>query len=140
MKTFADLQVGEVLPALDATITQELIDSDVTMTDDAFERSGYYGAPIAPPWVTHADFDRHLRAAGVYMSGIIAAKSSQKYFAPLKLGTAIHTTCEVVERYERKGRDYVVLEFVTTDDQGTVLIRKRDTFLQLRNVPAGEAK
>ena len=58
MTTFADLQIGDVLPALDATITQELIDGDVTIDDTAFERSGYYGTPIAPPWVTHADFDK----------------------------------------------------------------------------------
>lgn len=138
-KTFADLRVGDTLPALDATITREWIDTDVTLTHGDLERSSHFGVPIAPPALTHADFDRFLRNAGFQMSGIISTKTSQKYFAPVKLGTVIHTTCEVVDRYERKGREYVTFEFVTTGEQGQVLLTKRDTFLQMPLKEDGEA-
>jgi hypothetical protein len=80
--------------------------------------------------VTNADFDRFLRANGFTMSGIIPTKTTQEYFAPVMVGSTFTVTCMVAERFERKGRDYVTFEFVTTDENGNVLIKKRDTFLQ----------
>ena len=65
------------------------------------------------------------------MNGIIPTKTHHEYLAPLKVGTTISTSCTVVDRSERKERVYITFEFVTSDSDGTVLLRKRDTLMQL---------
>ena len=134
MKTFADLQVGQRFPPLELTVTEDWISTDVALAHDPNppERNpAHFGSVIAPPTLTNADFDRFLRANGFTMSGVIPTKTRQEYFAPLHLGQTIRTTAEVVDTYERKGRIYVTFEFVTTDLTGRVLIKKRDTLLQM---------
>ncbi|GIW06072.1 MAG: hypothetical protein KatS3mg060_0877 [Dehalococcoidia bacterium] len=134
MKTFADLEVGQRLPPIELTVTEEWIATDIALAHDPNppeKNPDLFGSVIAPPTLTNADFDRFLRANGFSMSGVIPTKTRQEYFAPLHLGQTIQTTCEVVDKYERKGRTYVTFEFVTTDQTGRVLVKKRDTFLQM---------
>ena len=64
------------------------------------------------------------------VTGIIPTKTSQEYFGPVMVGSTFTVTCKIAERFERKGRDYVTFEFVTTDENGKLLMKKRDTFLQ----------
>ncbi|MFN8533074.1 MAG: MaoC family dehydratase [Dehalococcoidia bacterium] len=134
MKTFVDLEVGQRLPPLQVPVTTEWIATDVALAQDpaAPEKNpDHFGGPIASPTLTNADFDRFLRANEYNMSGVIPTKTKQEYFGPLHLGQTIETTCEVIDKYERKGRTYITFEFVTSDLTGKVLMKKRDTFLQM---------
>jgi acyl dehydratase len=134
MKTFADLQVGDRFPPLRLEVTEEWVATDLALAQDPTppERDpSLFGAPVAPPTLTNADFDRFLRAHGFSMSGVIPTKTRHEYFAPIFIGQMIETTGEVVDKYERKGRTYVTFEFVTTDLEGRILLKKRDTLLQM---------
>jgi hypothetical protein len=140
-KTFRDLQAGDTLPAEEVPVTPEWVATYVASIADAtpwyVERSPF-GGPVAPLTLTNADFDRFLRANDFSMSGVIPTKTSQEYFGPPMVGSTITVTCRIAERFERKGRDYVTFEFVTTDQNGKVLIKKRDTFLQIPEVAKEE--
>lgn len=134
MKTFADLEVGLRLPPMNATVTEDWIATDIALANDPNppeKNPDHFGSIIAPPTLTNADFDRFLRANGFDMSGVIPTKTRHEYFGPLHLGQPLVTTCEVVDKYERKGRTYVTFEFVTSDLTGRVLVKKRDTLLQM---------
>jgi acyl dehydratase len=129
--------VGDTLPALEMPVTQDWVASHIETTQDAtpwyVDRSPF-GGPIAPPTLTGADFDRFLRTNVFEMSGIIPTGTSQEYFSPVMVGSTVTVTCQVVERFERKGRDYVTFEFVTSDPTGKVLMKKRNTYLQMPEV------
>jgi len=132
-KSFVDLQVGDTLPSMQVPVEPSWVAQYVRNTQDGtpwYAESSPFGGPVAPPTITNADFDRFLRANGFTMSGIIPTKTSQEYFGPVMVGSTFTVTCTIAERFERKGRNYVTFEFVTTDENGKVLIKKRDTFLQ----------
>ncbi len=141
-KTFHDLQIGDTLPTMRYPVTPDWVETYLLGTQDEtpwYHDSSPFGGPVAPPTITNADFDRFLRANNYIMSGVIPTKTSQEYYASVPVGTTLVTTCTIVDKSERKGRDYITFEFVTTDEQGRLLMKKRDTFLQLREILTGEA-
>ena len=133
-RTFSTLSVGETLPTMTFEVSQEWVAKDSNFKQDSSPWAtgpSPWGGPVAPPTLTNADFDRFLRANDFVMNGIIPTKTHHEYLAPLKVGTTISTSCTVVDRSERKERVYITFEFVTSDSDGTVLLRKRDTLMQL---------
>lgn len=139
-KTFADLKVGDTLPAMTFEVTPEWVkhDSDFKADDSPwYTEKSPWGGPVAPATLTNADFDRFLRANDFIMSGIIPTKTAHEYHHPMKIGATATTTCTIVEAFERKGRNYVTFEFVTTDNEGNLIIKKRDTLLQMPDVAKG---
>ncbi|MFN8535347.1 MAG: MaoC family dehydratase [Dehalococcoidia bacterium] len=133
-KIFADLKIGDELTPAEFDVTPEWVENDARFKEDPspwYTGPSPWGGPVAPPTLTNADFDRFLRANDFLMSGIIPTKTSHEYHGPVKVGSRIRTTCTVVDVSERKGRHYVTFEFLTTDDSGKVLVKKRDTLLQM---------
>ena len=134
---FADLKVGDELPPMEFPVTEDWVTTDTVSKDDTnpwYSEGSPFGGPVAPPTLTNADFDRFLRANGFVMSGVMPVGTDHEYFGPIMVGSTVRVTCKIAERYERKGRDYVTFEFVTTDTDGKVLMTKRDTLLQMPQI------
>jgi hypothetical protein len=133
-QTFAELQVGDTFPPMESTVTVEGVERHSGFRDDDhpwYRGPSPWGGPIAPLTVNNADFDRFLRANDFPMNGIIPTKTSREFYGPVMVGSTITTTCTVVEAFERKGRHYITFEYIATDESGKVLIKKRDTLLQM---------
>jgi acyl dehydratase len=136
-RTFADLAVGETLPDQVSTVTPEWVGRDSENKQDEnpwYTSDSPWGGPVASPTLTNADFDRFMRANDIVMSGVIPTSTRHEYFAPLMVGQEIVTSCTVADVTERKGRTYLTLEFETRDPSGTLLVRKRDTLLQMPEI------
>jgi 3-hydroxybutyryl-CoA dehydratase len=74
-----------------------------------------YGEPIAHPTLlgNQALFLRHTRyvvPAGLH------AKMSFEFLRPVRLGRRVRSRGRVVEKYERRGRQFMVTEFVAADE------------------------
>ncbi len=139
-KTLADFKVGDTYPSITSTLPKERTESYVSYNDDPnpwYHTDSPFGGPIAPLTLNNADFDRFLRANNFPMNGLFPVKVSREWYAPVLLGTTIVTSCEIVEAYERKGRHYVTFEFVVSDEQGNVLMKKHDTLMQLPQAAQG---
>lgn len=89
--------------------------------------------PIAPPTLVHIDKLRLYKLAcpgGVGSSARIHYEFDATIHAPVPAGTRIRTSGKVVERYVKKGREYVVTDIemrTTADDR--LLISYRDTVI-----------
>lgn len=57
----------------------------------------------------------------------IWAKSEHEFFKPLMIGTKVTIRGRVVDKYTRRGKYYVVAEYETTDGSGELLMRSRET-------------
>ncbi len=140
MKLFRDLKVGDTLPTMQYEIDPAWVERDTRAKGDNnpwYLESSPFGGSIAPPTINNADFDRFLRANQYSMSGVIPMQTSHEYFGPLMVGSTVTTTCTVAERWERKGREYVTFQFETSDAAGNLLMRKRDTLLQVTQIAEG---
>lgn len=109
--------------------------------DELFFEPGLLDRPLVHPTLlaNQALFLRHGRytvPAGLH------ARMSFEFLAPIPLGTRARTTGRVVDTYHRRDKPYMVTEFVTSDDQGTGLVRGRFVqmlFAQATAPPPGSA-
>jgi acyl dehydratase len=81
---------------------------------------------FAPPLLYHSEVYQH--AERWYLKNLVGnlhARQEWEMFAPIQIGRPLHTRSTVVERYRRRGRDFVVNEVDYTDPEGTLLVRGR---------------
>jgi acyl dehydratase len=128
-----DVETGRVEIAItDAVIESYLGSMDL---DIAWFTTGAapYATRIAPP-----DMVPKLAMEPLfqdYLNGKIGqnirAKQAFKFFAPVAVGTTVRGVGHLVEKYERRGRRFVTLEALFTDDAGRHLVLDRRTQMLL---------
>ena len=85
-----------------------------------------FGGPIAPPLLFHSEVYRHPERWYLKkLVGNLHARQEWLLFAPLRPGSSVHTRSTLVDRYTRRGRDYLVNEVDFTDTEGRLLVRSR---------------
>jgi len=87
--------------------------------------------PVPPDFVAkhcmHELFDSAFDAMGPN----IRAKQAFDFFAPVEVGDELHAVGYVVDRYERRGKWFITLEGLYTNEQGDLVLRDRRTQLKL---------
>lgn len=119
-RSYDELEVGTRSGPYRETVTAEL----------ASRLAGSIGQPVAvtsaPPAVFPILFLRALRRSmGGIPSGAILAKQELEFHAVLPVGTVVQTTTWVSEKYVRRGRPYVVIEFDIRDPAGERIVTGR---------------
>jgi hypothetical protein len=87
--------------------------------------SSPFGGPVAPALIRHSEMfvDRRWYLPNIY--GNLHAKQEWELFAPISVGEHITAHSLVVDRYIKRGRDYVVNEVLLLGDDGRVCARSR---------------
>jgi 3-hydroxybutyryl-CoA dehydratase len=55
------------------------------------------------------------------------AKMEFRFLAPIQPGMRVRSRGTVIDKYERRGKRYMVTEFVTEDERGTPLVQGQFT-------------
>jgi acyl dehydratase len=94
---------------------------------DALDDHNPLWARVAPPLLHHSECYKHL--GDWYLKnlfGNLHAQQDWELFAPIPIGAALRTRSTIIDRYHKRGRDYVVNE---TDcmlaEDGRLLVRGR---------------
>ena len=129
--TYEVLQVGEEFTSNDHVVTPEDIEAYAFAVDDHhpwFTGDSPFGGPIAHPTLlaNQALMMRHNRY--VVHAGL-HARMEFEFLEPLRPGMRVRSYGRVVDKYERRGKPYMVTEFTTQAEDGTVLVRGR--FVQM---------
>jgi acyl dehydratase len=61
----------------------------------------------------------------------IWAKSEHEFIKPMKVGSKVFIRGKVVDKYIKRGREYIVSEFETVDENGEVLLKSRETSINV---------
>ena len=122
--------VGEEFMSDDFLVKPEDVDTFAYAVDDHnpwyFEDSPF-GGPIAHPTLlgNQALLMRHgkyIVPAGLH------AKMQFEFLEPVRVGMRVRTRGKVIDKYERRGRHYMVTEFETrAEETGTALTRGQFT-------------
>lgn len=106
---------------------------------DALDDPSPLYAELAPSLLFHSECYKVLGEWYLKnLFGNLHARQDWELFQPIPIGAAVRTRSTIVERYHKRGRDYVVNETdVVADDDGRLLVRGRthQSFLP----PRGEA-
>jgi hypothetical protein len=118
--TYDQIEVGKSL----GTIT-ETVDADL-----AGSLAGPIGEPgaatVAPPAVFPVLFLKALRRTlGGIPNGGVLAKQEFEFGPPLPVGSEVEIEVSVSDKYVRRERPYVVVEFTLRDGQGVQVLTGR---------------
>lgn len=127
---YEDVSVGEQFVSSDTVVKPEDIETFAYAVDDRhpwYCQESPFGGRIAHPTLlgNQALMMRHNKyiiPAGLH------AKMAYEFVEPVKLGMRVRSYGKVIDKYEKRGRHYMVTQFETRDeDTGTVLTRGQFT-------------
>ena len=129
------LKVGEEFVSNEQVVTPEDIETYAFAVDDHhpwfFEESPF-GGPIAHPTIL-ANQALHLRHSKYVVRAGLHAKMEFEFLEPIRPGVRARSRGTVIDKYERRGKPYMVTEYVTEAEDGTVLVRGRFTQMLFRD-------
>ena len=131
--TYEGLKVGEEFVSDEHLVTPEDIETHAFAVDDHhswFFEASPFGTPIAHPTLLGNQALR-LRHTRYIVHAGLHARMEFEFLEPIRPGVRARSRGTVVDKYERRGKPYMVTEFVTEDEAGTVLVRGRFTQMLL---------
>ena len=138
--TYDTLMVGEEFVSDTKLITPEDIETYAFAVDDEhpwFFGDSPFGGPIAHPTIC-ANQALGLRHTKYVLHAGLHAKMEFQFLAPITVGTRVRSRGRVIDKYERRGRPYMVTEYVTEDaETGAVLVRGQFTQMLIRDSEEG---
>jgi acyl dehydratase len=94
---------------------------------DALDDHNPLWSSYAPPLLHHSECYKHL--GDWYLKnlfGNLHAQQDWEIFAPIPIGSVLRTRSTIIDRYQKRGRDYVVNETDCLDERdGRLLVRGR---------------
>jgi hypothetical protein len=129
---YDDLKIGFKFPTVSCRLDKDTISSYLKATEDG--NPLYFNESIVPP-MTVAIYGRLgyiLDMARFELSlpkGLIHAKQMYEFTGVIREDELITTYTEVVDRYIKNNRKYVVIEMVTKNEEGKTVIIGRMTIV-----------
>jgi hypothetical protein len=136
--TLDSLQVGEEFVSDDHLVIPEDIETHGFAVEDDHP---WLAEGTAPPTVM-ANQALHLRHSKYIVHAGLHARMEFNFLEPIRLGMRVRTKGKVIDKYERRGKPYMVTEYVTEDDTGRVLVRGQVTQMIIPEpeAPYGDAR
>lgn len=123
---FDAIQIGQDLGTVEMTLDEDTVDDRLKLVQWQ-ARELVDRLHIAPPGITVHQHPRMRFATLTSVRAAIWAKSEQEFLKPMKMGSKVFIRGRIVDKYVKRGRNYVVTEFETVDEDGEVLLRSRET-------------
>jgi len=121
--TLDALRVGEEFVSDDHLVIPEDIEAYGFAVEDDHP---WLAEEVAPPTLM-ANQALHLRHSRYIVHAGLHARMEFNFLEPIRLGMRVRTRGKVIDKYERRGKPYMVTEYVTEDDTGRVLVRGQFT-------------
>ncbi len=129
--SYTNIEAGEELGQKEILITDAIIRECADAIESNhpwyFEDSPF-GGRIAPPTIFDNDTLRTLDE-NYERFGSIHAKQAWEFKNPARLGKKVTFTVRVIDKYIKRGRNYIVMELVALDEDGLEICRGRHASL-----------
>jgi hypothetical protein len=121
--TYDALRVGDEFVSDDHLVIPEDIETHAFSVEDDYP---WLEESVAPPTLM-ANQALHLRHSRYVVRAGLHARMEFNFVEPIRPGMRVRTRGKVIDKYERRGKPYMVTEYVTADETGTVLVRGQFT-------------
>jgi acyl dehydratase len=133
-----NIEVGEEFGPVEVAISDHDLKSYAYAVDDFhpwYVQNSPFGARVVPPGLlalalfnlVYCTYDRGL------LHGLHAREELQ-LFGPVGLGQSVRLRARVVDKFLKRGEQYIVVDGHATDDRGKTLIRTRQAEILRENV------
>ena len=128
IRGYEDIPIGMEMGPLEITVDDAYLDQ--RMVNIQWENKAPLEAQgLVPPGITIVNHARMKFMALPNMKASIWAKSEHEFIKPIKIGSKVTIRGKVIEKFEKRGRNYVISEYETVDENGEVLLRSWETGL-----------
>ena len=127
--TYDTLRVGEEFVSDEHLVTPEDIETYAYAVGDHhpwFSGPSPFDGPVAHPTLIGNQALR-LRHSKYTVHAGLHAKMRFEFLDPVRPGMRVRSRGKVIDKYERRGKRYMVTEFVTEDTSGRPLVRGQFT-------------
>ncbi len=126
-----DAQVGDTIGPYRYRLTQEMAEYAAALQEgdsSRYTNDTSFGGPIAPGCVTDNDYflawkDKFVAEEAVH------AKAEHYYINPPLIGKELIVTGRVSDKYDKRGKGFLVFETVTRDEDGREIVGSKNTLL-----------
>ena len=127
--TFEALQVGETFVSNEHLVTPDDVETYAFAVDDHhswFFGASPFGGPVVHPTLLGNQalgmrHNKYIVHAGLH------AKMEFHFLQPVRPGMRVRSRGKLIDKYERRGKHFMVTEYVTEDEHGTPLVRGQFT-------------
>jgi acyl dehydratase len=133
--TYEGLTVGEEFVSNEQLVTPEDIETYAFAVDDHhpwFLEDSPFGGAVGHPTLMANQALRMRHNTYIVRAGL-HAKMEFEFVEPIRPGMRVRSRGTVIDKYERRGKPYMVTEYVTEDEHGTVLVRGQFTQMLFRD-------
>jgi acyl dehydratase len=131
--TYDVLSIGEEFVSDEHLVTPEDIETYAFAVEDDhpwFFGPSPFGGPVAHPTLL-ANQALRLRHSKYIVHAGLHARMESHFLEPIRPGVRARSRGTLIDKYERRGKQYMVTEFVTEDEGGTALVRGQFTQMLL---------
>ena len=120
-------KIGDEFEPIEIVVTEEMVERNAFANDDYnpwYMEDSPFGGRIASP--TFLTFHESRIFRGYYAippGGSLHQKLEIEFINPLKVGKKLKMSGKLVDRYNKRGRDYFVAEYLVVDEDGAEIIR-----------------
>jgi hypothetical protein len=125
---YEEIVIGEELPVLEITPEEDLQGRYLIALED--DNPWYYKeSPFGGPIVHHALLDGSPMVAAMqkyeFPFAWVHAKQDTEFINPAPLGKPLCVHSKIIDKYIRRGREYVVIESLIVDQEGVEIMKVR---------------
>ncbi len=128
MRPLEEAQPGEALRPHSYILTREIALFAARNLGKDYLEKDESGREIAPACVTDNDYV-DLWMSDFTTKEAVHAKAEHHYLTSPIVGKRLDVTGRVLDKYNRRGRDFLVLESETTDEDGVKLVESKNVLL-----------
>ncbi len=124
-----DMKIGEELPEMQVVLdedTQGRFLAALKEENPWYYRESPWGGPITyHPLIDDAPMEAVMYRYQ-YPFGFVHALQETEFINPLPLGKPAHIKTKVADKYEKRGKGYIVIESLIVDEDGVEIMRTRN--------------
>ena len=124
-ENYKAIPIGMDLGTFEITLDEKTVKDRTKLLQWQTKRPAEKG--FVPPGITISHHAQMNFTALPKMKVSIWAKSEHEFLKPIKTGGRIFIHGRIVDKYVRRGRNYMVADYETVDEKGEVLMRSRET-------------
>jgi acyl dehydratase len=127
---FDEIRIGEEYQD-SYVLTPEMARDYASGIDDAnpwYLEDSPFGWPVANPMLIVAQHVRLFKTR-YETSGHVHTRHETRFYNPARIGTTIKVYGTLVDKYVRRGREYLVMECRSVDEDGIEICRDRRTII-----------
>ena len=126
-RNLEDAQIGDAIGPYRYTVTREMVEfaaSDQMLADSRYSADNQ----LAPSTLTDNDYS--LAYMEKFHPGeAIHTKADNHYLNPPVIGKELIVTGTITDRFNKRGRDFLVFDTITRDEDGREIVRSKNTVL-----------